>query len=95
MSERTLPDTGVKVRVMEYDMENFLVSCVERYKELTGVTSLRRVATPFLHEPTEPEFPELKGQDVDTTYPEAGKVPVPGGDQRREKGKADEQTVEP
>ena len=31
--ERPLPDTGVMVRGVEYDMENFLRSCVERHKE--------------------------------------------------------------
>ena len=54
--ERTLPDTGVKVRGIEYDMSDFLRSCVERYKELTGVVSLRKAATPFLPEPTKPDF---------------------------------------
>ena len=37
VSERKLPDTGAKVRVIEYNVEDFLRSCVERYKELTGV----------------------------------------------------------
>ena len=37
-------------------MESFLRSCVERYKELTGVTTLRTAATPFLHEPTKPDM---------------------------------------
>ena len=50
VSVRTLPDTGAKVRVIEYNMEDFLRSCVERYKELTGVTALRRATTPFLTE---------------------------------------------
>ena len=54
--ERKLPDTGVTVRGMEYDMESFLISCVERYKELTGVTTLRKATTPFLHESTKPDM---------------------------------------
>ena len=36
-STRRLPDTGKEVRVMEYNMEEFLRSCVDRYRELTGV----------------------------------------------------------
>ena len=37
-------------------MEDFLRSCVERYKELTGVTTLRKATTPFLHEHTKPDL---------------------------------------
>ena len=36
-SERILPGSSKRVRVMEYNMEEFLRSCVDRYKELTGV----------------------------------------------------------
>ncbi len=39
---RTLPDSDVVVRGIEYNMEDFLRSSVERYKELTGVTVLSR-----------------------------------------------------
>ena len=49
---------------MEYDMEDFLRSCVDRYRELTGVTTLRRAATPFLPEPTRPDFSTA---ETDTT----------------------------
>ena len=45
-----LPDTGVRVHVIEYNMVDFLRSWLERYKELTGVTTLRRAATLFLQE---------------------------------------------
>ena len=48
--------TGAKVRVIEYNMEDFLRSCVERYKELTGVTALRRATTPFLAELSDLDF---------------------------------------
>ena len=51
-----LPDSGKQVRVMEYNMEEFLRSCVSRYQELTGVQYLRRAATPFLNEPSAPDF---------------------------------------
>ena len=54
--ERILPDTGRKVRVMEYDMEDFLRSSVDRYRELTGVGYMRKATTPFLAEPTSPDF---------------------------------------
>ena len=56
LSERRLPDTGVRVCTIEYNMEDFLRSCVERYKELTSVTTMSRVATPFLQEISEPDF---------------------------------------
>ena len=36
VSERKLPDTGARVLVIEYKMEDFLRSCVEVYKELTA-----------------------------------------------------------
>ena len=55
-SSRVLPDTGTRVRVMEYNMEEFLKSCVERYRELTGVDYLRRATTPFLPEHSTPDF---------------------------------------
>ena len=42
---RTLPNSDVVVRGIEYNMEDFLRSSVERYKELTGVTVLRRACT--------------------------------------------------
>ena len=35
--ERTLPDTGVTVRGIEYNMESFLATCVERYQGLAKV----------------------------------------------------------
>ena len=53
---RVLPDTGATVRVMEYNMEDFLKSCVERYRELTGATYMRAAATPFLAESGQPGF---------------------------------------
>jgi hypothetical protein len=45
------PDTGKSVRVMEYDMEEFMQSCVDRYVELSGKSTLRKVATPFIDDP--------------------------------------------
>ena len=41
---------------MEYNMEDFLRSCVARYQELTGVARMRIASTPFLPEPTTPDF---------------------------------------
>ena len=46
---RKLPDGGMAT-VMEYDMEEFLTSCVDKYKELAGVRDVRPCATPFLTE---------------------------------------------
>ena len=59
------PTTGKPVRVMEYDNENFLVSCVEAYKKLAGVTKLRKASTPFIQEQPDhddglPEFVRRK-----------------------------------
>ena len=51
-STKVLPDTGVTVRVMEYNMEEFLRSCVDRSRELTGVQCMRKASTPFIAEPT-------------------------------------------
>ena len=55
-STKTLPGTSTTVRVMEYDMEDFLRSCVERYRELTGVHYFRKATTPFLPEPSAPDL---------------------------------------
>ena len=55
-STRVLPDTGVTVRVMEYNMESFLRSSVDRYREITGVQYMRHAAPPFLHETGSPDF---------------------------------------
>ena len=37
---------------MQYNMEEFLMDCIAVYKRLTGVTKLRKVSTPFIHEPS-------------------------------------------
>ncbi len=55
---------------LEYNMEGFLCSSVERYKELTGVTVLRKAATLFVEEPTKPCFDDpdafrTKESDID------------------------------
>ena len=67
---RTLPNSDIVVRGIEYNMEDFLRSCVERYKELTGVTILRKAATPFIDEPSKPSFDDpgafrIKEHDID------------------------------
>ena len=59
--ERALPDTGVKVKGIEYDMSDFLVSCVARYKDLAKVKVMRRASTPFLTEPSKPELSAAAG----------------------------------
>ena len=56
MSARTLPDSGVKVPAIEFNTEDFLRSWVERYKELTEVTTIRRARTLFLTETSDPGF---------------------------------------
>ena len=46
-----MADTGLTVRTLTYDMESFLVSCVDLYKELAGPAwKLRRAGTPFIDE---------------------------------------------
>ena len=49
------PSTGHEYRIMEYDMSDFMRSCVDRYVELAGInkSSLRKALTPFLVEPKE------------------------------------------
>ena len=44
-----LPHGGMAT-VMEYDMEEFVTSCVDKYKELAGVRDVRPVPTPFINE---------------------------------------------
>ena len=41
-----------KVRVMEYDMKDFLIFCVDRFVDLAGKSgpNLRKVETPFIDE---------------------------------------------
>ena len=52
------------VRMMEYDMELFLVQCVERYTELAGKfgANLHKVSTPFVEDTaTSPDDTEISG----------------------------------
>lgn len=52
------------VRVMEYDMEMFLVQCVERFTELAGKfgANLQKVSTPFVADlATGPDLTEVSG----------------------------------
>ena len=61
---------GERVRAMEYDMRDFMKSCVKSYLEVTGTTmkSLRHVETPFLtmpgggDTPPDPDKPEEYGE---------------------------------
>ena len=52
-------------------MEDFLRSCVDRYRELTGVTTPRRASTPILPEPTRPDFSSADTDSVDEPTVEA------------------------
>ena len=49
------PSSGHEYRIMEYDMSDFMRSCVDRYVELAGInkSSLKKALTPFLVEPKE------------------------------------------
>jgi hypothetical protein len=48
LSDRVLPCRTTPVRTIEYNMEEFLRSCVERYQRLSGIAHMRLVPTPFL-----------------------------------------------
>ena len=63
----TLP-SGAKVRMMVYDMENFLVSCVERYKQCTGSKEIKGAPLPYLPgEETPSIFNLTRPRRVDST----------------------------
>ena len=54
---------GKRVRVVEYDMSNFLESRLEKYKELNpNHTKFEKVPTPFINEEPDPD----PGRDADT-----------------------------
>ena len=69
-------DGSIKVRVLEYDMEQFLKQCVERYQELAGPkgANLQRVATPLLDEANEPSMNGGQPLASGTLQPIASKV---------------------
>jgi hypothetical protein len=55
-------------------MDEFLVSCVDRYRELVPGFKARKVATPFLPEPVAPKVAEVP-LAWDTTHArDAGQV---------------------
>ena len=58
------PTTGFTVRMMEYDMSDFLRACVTRYTELTGISTFRHAATPFS------EIPDSGAATVGRVIPE-------------------------
>jgi hypothetical protein len=49
-AERASPWSGRTVRTLEYDMSDFLVTCVSSYRELTGCKPLRLAPTSFLED---------------------------------------------
>ena len=51
VTRRPSPLSGKMVQTIEYDMEDFLVACVARYRELANVQTLRGAATPFADVP--------------------------------------------
>lgn len=63
-SERISPITGKTVKAIEYDMEEFFSSCVDRYCELAGVdrSKLKRRQTPFATDSTEGIREECTGK---------------------------------
>ena len=69
-------DGSIKVRVLEYDMEQFVKQCVERYQELAGPkdANLQRGATPFIDEANEPSTNGGQPIASGTLQPIASKV---------------------
>ena len=49
-SDRTHEKSGKRVKAMTYDMKAFLIQCLEKFKELTGIKSLKSAPTPFLED---------------------------------------------
>ena len=47
MHDITMP-SGAKVRMMCYEMENFLDSCVKRYQQCTGSKEVKAAKLPYL-----------------------------------------------
>ena len=47
-SEQVSPWTGRMVRVIKWDMESFLRSCVDDYCKVAGLSGVRTATTPFL-----------------------------------------------
>ena len=68
--EKTSPITGKMVRAMEWDMETFFKSCVDKYKELTGISKLKEAKTPFIDETKDIPY-------VDELLPNKTIVPPP------------------
>ena len=68
----TMP-SGAKVRMLVYEMENFLASCVVRYQQCTGSKEVKGVGVPYLpgEEPpsvfnTATKWAESRHQDTTT-----------------------------
>jgi len=61
---RTTESSGKQVRGIEYDMSEFLQSCVTKYLELAGkqASSLKSVQTPFLEVSVEDFENEQRGE---------------------------------
>ena len=97
VSERNLPDTGARVRAIEYNMEDLLRWRVERYQELTGVTILRRATTPFLQEIHDPDFSDTQApsQSTDTEEGALRKAMKESGTKDKDKTPAMPQQLKP
>jgi len=69
------PYIGKPVRVMEYDMSDFLRSCTGVYKKLTGVAKLRKASSPFYPDEADGASGSVGTQKVET---DEGKVEYEG-----------------
>jgi hypothetical protein len=63
MHEVTVTQNGMFVKILEYDMSEFLRSCVERYLDLAkkDESTLKIVATPFLEVTRDEQDNEVTG----------------------------------
>ena len=76
----TLIEGGAPVTVMEYDMQEFLTSCVALYSELAGNPKLKNVPTPFLADPITDMSQSPDGYDSYPAMPVVATRGVSAGD---------------
>ncbi len=68
ISSQIINPATVPVPCIEYDMEEFLASCVDKYKALVPGARLRKVTTPFLPD-APPTGPKGSPEDWGATSP--------------------------
>ena len=68
----------VRVRVMEYEMKEFLTSCVDNYCELanTSIDSLKKAPTPFIDVKADEIYDEMEAEDADGNVKRGALQPI-------------------